>query len=154
MDKTIRLVAIFALVTSMCLAGYCMILIKEIRGVRMELYDLKRVYEHSEVNITGYDEKIAELEHQVVQLKKRMVISEDPLYEEYKRKVTDRIESGLEGILSKKPMHGGQWLLTDVTFISPFFAVITYEDGHDSEISQVSVSLTETGQMAFKLVEL
>jgi hypothetical protein len=53
------------------------------------------------------------------------------LYNEYKNTIRSLIEKRINSIAPENPLHEGKWFLSKMIFISPTFAIVDYEDGHD-----------------------
>jgi predicted PurR-regulated permease PerM len=110
--------------------------------------------QNNQENLLESGNKLSKLESQLETEQEKILIlknqiddlihtPKNPLYEEYKRRISEKIENNISSILKEKPLHGGQWFLTKIRFISPTLVTIEYEDGHYSFESQIRVIIPD-----------
>lgn len=70
----------------------------------------------------------------------------------YKETVTRLLDKNISTMVKQRPMHGGDWFISKVDFISPLFAIVKYEDGHEFHLALIQILKTDDGY-AFQIVE-
>ena len=87
--------------------------------------------------------KLAELEKRLGDLKNELDyfadIPKNPLYEDYKKRVTALIGKNFTQIISKKQFHSGQLFMTQIRFVDPSLVTVKYEDGHNVYESYIRI---------------
>ena len=79
-------------------------------------------------------QRLLELEKRVENLKNELDyyadIPKNPLYEDYKKRISTIIGTNFTKIISRKKFHSGQLFMTKIRFIDPNLVNVKYEDGH------------------------
>jgi hypothetical protein len=104
--------------------------IKDIRSKE----DLKSKHGESEVWLS--DLRVDQIESEHAQI---IDISEIPLDDDFTKRIAALIEENISEIIKKKPVYGGQWVVTTLRFIDSGTVFVGYEDGHESFDSQIKI---------------
>jgi len=79
-------------------------------------------------------------------------VNSDLKYLAYKETVSHLLDKNISTIVKQRPMHGGDWFISKVDFISPLFAIVKYEDGHEFHVALIQILKTDEGY-AFQIVD-
>ena len=89
------------------------------------------------------EKKVSEYGKQINELKNELEyyanIPKDPLYEDYKKRISELIEKDIANIVSEEPWNGGKWFVTEIIFIDPSLVRVEFEDGHNSLVSHIRI---------------
>ena len=87
--------------------------------------------------------RIQHVEKEVIKLKNELQfyadIPKNPLYEDYKKRISELIKADIAKIISEKPSLGGKWFVTKIQFIEPSLVSVEYEDGHEASVSHIRI---------------
>jgi len=70
-------------------------------------------------------------------------VNSDLSYLAYKETVSHLLDKNISTIVNQRPMHGGDWFVSKVDFISPLFAIVKYEDGHEFHVALIQILKTD-----------
>ena len=54
----------------------------------------------------------------------------DDNFKEFQKLIIEHVKSNINKMVSEKPVLGGRWIVTEITFLSPDIIEVHYEDGH------------------------
>jgi hypothetical protein len=136
-NKIILLLAIIAVIS---LAAYCFY----VKGLthRNEIF-----ISELESRLHETTDKLAETLHVIKILgedyKSYNEVNSDLNYLAYKETVSHLLDKNISTIVNQRPMHGGDWFVSKVDFISPLFAIVKYEDGHEFHVALIQILKTD-----------
>jgi len=156
MYKLERIVLILCLLIIFSLTGYTYFLTQKIKIQEIRMAELESKYNESKTEIDGNSDEISSY----VQLMKKLELDyssrkkfkEEPLYINYKSRIQSLLDKEINDIVSSKPLHGGKWFVSKISFIGPTFALVEYEDGHDLFTLLIQIVKTNNGY-SFKKIE-
>jgi len=151
MNKLNRIFTVSCFLFVIALAGYAYFLSNQIKLQELRIAELEAKYNESKTEIDRNNDRVT---NQTQLLKKldlnyssRNRIDEEPIYNDYKSKIRSLIDKKINEIVPEQPLHGGKWFVSKISFISPSFALVEYEDGHDLFTLLIQIDKTKKGYL-------
>ena len=117
---------IFNLILFLCL-GVILILM-------LLVYNLNKRITSIEIGFLSFKEKGKVTENRFntdnYKYTKKENLQTDDNLEEFQKLIIDYVKKNINKIVLEKPVLGGQWIATDIKFLSPDIIKVDYEDGH------------------------